>query len=248
MRWSCVWRTSNVSWAHIHTFNSRKRRIHTGIHILTEHDGWTAPAYLTEALLLTITSYKHISTFKENHKMIFLRSGAFKVPVAKLTTSKSNLLWAAITRVVRSTESVQSQAGYDIPFKPLKPAHQETKWAAAAPLQFHSGPHYTSRSGTQSLAEIRGREHWSGPEFVIRCQRASRCGAEFAVEPHLIRLPGQCFSSGKLQRQASLIFIITSLLLHAGSDLRSHKLTSHRLISGLYRHLRCQTRTPLSCF
>lgn len=61
-------------------------------HILTEHDGWTAPAYLTEALLLTITSYKHISTFKENHKPIFSHSGAFKVPVAKLTTSKSNLL------------------------------------------------------------------------------------------------------------------------------------------------------------
>ncbi len=61
-------------------------------------------AYLTEALLLTITSYTHISTFKENHKLISSRSDAFKIPVAKLTTSKSNLLWEAITRVVRSTD------------------------------------------------------------------------------------------------------------------------------------------------
>lgn len=114
-------------------------------------------------------------------------------------------------------QSVQSQAGYDIPFKPLKPAHQETKCTAAAPLRFHSGPHYTSRSETQSLAEIRGRE----PEFVIRCQRASRCGAEYTVEPRLIHLPGQCFSSRKLQRQASLIFIITSLLLHAQTHIGS---------------------------
>ncbi len=125
--------------------------------------------------------------------------------------------------------SVQSQAGCDIPFKPLKPAHQETKCAAAAPLQFHSGPHYTSRSGTQSLAEIRDRGA-RVRDPVSACEQVC-----------LIHLPGQCFSSRNLQRQASLIFIITSLLLHA-------QLASHRLISGLYRHLHCQTRTPLPVF
>lgn len=66
--------------------------LHRGIHILTEHDGWTAPACLTEALPLTITSCKHISTFKENRKLISLCCVAFKLPVAKLTTSKSNPL------------------------------------------------------------------------------------------------------------------------------------------------------------
>lgn len=107
--WTCVWRTCSISWVHIHTSISKGRPFSTEEFLPWEKMmGWTAPACLTEVLLRfamqTITGYKHISTFKVNHKLFFLQSDALKVPVAKLTSSKRNLLWEVITQVVRSTD------------------------------------------------------------------------------------------------------------------------------------------------
>lgn len=226
-----------------------------GILPLTKHDGWTAPACLTEVLqrfaMLTITGYKHISTFKENHKQIFLPSDAFKVPVAKLTASEGNLLWEVITQVGRSTDLCSRRQ-----FLIFLVNHLNRPTTEQSGPQLHSvavthrdvAIHNKPRGQLWSVEERSSDAGWDQRPRAIDSGPSSWSGvsvrAEFAVEPWLIHLLRWLF----FQRETPAPGL-PNLLHHLdAASLRSHKLASHQLISRLYRHLPCQTRTPLSCF